>query len=490
MSYFTLNNLWVLIRQLADIACVWALVYYCLKIVKNNSRTIQIFKGILLVIIVKAIATYLELNTIAAMTTSIMNWGVPAIIIIFQPEIRSILEKIGKTRVFSRIFSLTVNERENLVDELVKACAEMSKTKTGALISIEQGHSLSDFIKTGTPMNSVVSSELLCSIFQYGTPLHDGAVIIQGVKIACAAAYFPPTSRELPTSYGARHRAAVGISEITDSITIIVSEETGNISIAQEGKLTVYSEASLREFLMNILGTQSNVKEKEESSVKKKESKPDNKLPAGKKQGVFAHYFKGKNRRAKNNVETANKYTKKKKDKQAPVHEQDVVIVENSKEKIEIEDLAVKQDAPLDQLFETIVDTDTVTDKKDMEEEAKEVIDKTSMMEETLMEPVKKKRKRRTKAQIEADKAKEDRKKEESQDNKKQKKETKKKKEDLKLSHDDTENHSKVNPLSSMGMADDLFNDVIEPEAIVLHYEKADEEDDSSLQNDDERSDS
>ena len=154
----------------------------------------------------------------------------------------------------------------------------MSKTKTGALISIEQGHSLSDFIKTGTPMNSVVSSELLCSIFQYGTPLHDGAVIIQGVKIACAAAYFPPTSRELPTSYGARHRAAVGISEITDSITIIVSEETGNISIAQEGKLTVYSEASLREFLMNILGTQSNVKEKEESSVKKKESKPDNKL--------------------------------------------------------------------------------------------------------------------------------------------------------------------------------------------------------------------
>ncbi len=469
MSYFTLNNLWVLIRQLADIACVWALVYYCLKIVKNNSRTIQIFKGILLVIIVKAIATYLELNTIAAMTTSIMNWGVPAIIIIFQPEIRSILEKIGKTSVFSRISTLTVNERENLVDELVKACAEMSKTKTGALISIEQGHSLSDFIKTGTPMNSVVSSELLCSIFQYGTPLHDGAVIIQGVKIACAAAYFPPTSRELPTSYGARHRAAVGISEITDSITIIVSEETGNISIAQEGKLTVYSEASLREFLMNILGTQSNVKEKEESSVKKKESKPDNKLPAGKKQGFFAHYFKGKNRRAKNNVETANKYTKKKKDKQAPVHE---------------------QDAPLDQLFETLVDTDTVTDKKDMEEETKEVIDKTSMMEETLMEPVKKKRKRRTKAQIEADKAKENRKKEESQDNKKQKKETKKKKEDLKLSHDDTENHSKVNPLSSMGMADDLFNDVIEPEAIVLHYEKADEEDDSSLQNDDERSDS
>ena len=126
----------------------------------------------------------------------------------------------------------------------------MSSTKTGALISLEQGQDLSDYIKTGTSMNSQVSCELLCSIFQYGTPLHDGAVIIQGVKIACAAAYFPPTTRELPTSYGARHRAAVGISEITDSITIVVSEETGNISIAESGDLKVYSVAQLRAYLM------------------------------------------------------------------------------------------------------------------------------------------------------------------------------------------------------------------------------------------------
>ena len=253
LNYFTLNNLRTLIQQLLDIACVWALVYYCLKIVKNNSRTIQIFKGILLIVIIRSAASFFGLHTVATLADSIMNWGVVAVIIIFQPEIRSILERIGKTNVFSRISTLTINERENLVDELVKACAEMSKTKTGALISIEQGHSLSDYIKTGTPMNSVVSSELLCSIFQYGTPLHDGAVIIQGVKIACAAAYFPPTTRELPTSYGARHRAAVGISEITDSITIVVSEETGNISIAEGGKLTVISEASLREFLMNVV---------------------------------------------------------------------------------------------------------------------------------------------------------------------------------------------------------------------------------------------
>ena len=150
----------------------------------------------------------------------------------------------------TRLVSLTSNEREHLVEELVKACAQMSSTKTGALISLEQGQDLSDYIKTGTSMNSQVSCELLCSIFQYGTPLHDGAVIIQGVKIACAAAYFPPTTRELPTSYGARHRAAVGISEITDSITIVVSEETGNISIAENGDLKVYSVAQLRSYLM------------------------------------------------------------------------------------------------------------------------------------------------------------------------------------------------------------------------------------------------
>ena len=126
----------------------------------------------------------------------------------------------------------------------------MSASKTGALISLEQGQDLSDYIKTGTSMNSIVSSELLCSIFQYGTPLHDGAVIIRGVRIACAAAYFPPTTKELPTSYGARHRAAVGISEITDSITIIVSEETGTISIAEAGELKSYTSEELRDYLM------------------------------------------------------------------------------------------------------------------------------------------------------------------------------------------------------------------------------------------------
>lgn len=453
LNYFTLNNLRTLIQQLLDIACVWALVYYCLKIVKNNSRTIQIFKGILLIVIIRSAASFFGLHTVATLADSIMNWGVVAVIIIFQPEIRSILERIGKTNVFSRISTLTINERENLVDELVKACAEMSKTKTGALISIEQGHSLSDYIKTGTPMNSVVSSELLCSIFQYGTPLHDGAVIIQGVKIACAAAYFPPTTRELPTSYGARHRAAVGISEITDSITIVVSEETGNISIAEGGKLTVISEASLREFLMNVVCKQQSgsVHEKQEEPVEQE------RVPMsadGKKPGVFAHYFKGKNKRVKK--ETAdNRYTKKKKDEDHGKKDKEVVVVEQEVDRLHIEDLTQKQDEKLDALFENIV---TDTEKKEEPEADTE-------------KPKAKKRKTTAKKKTAAAK-------EvpipEAEDEKPVKKARRKTKKETK-----TEEAAPKKKSSTImtNMANDLFDDVIEPEAIVLHYEKADDED-------------
>lgn len=419
-SYFTLDNLWTLLWQMVDIGCVWALVYYCLRIVKNNSRTIQIFKGVLLIVIIRFVATKVGLHTIASLADSIMNWGVVAIIIIFQPEIRSILEKIGKTSVFSGISTLTINERENLVNELVKACSEMSKTKTGALISIEQGHSLSDFIKTGTSMNSVVSSELLCSIFQYGTPLHDGAVIIQGVKIACAAAYFPPTTRELPTSYGARHRAAVGISEITDSITIVVSEETGNISIAQNGTLTVMSEASLKEFLLSIVGNQSTAKEKEEQQ---KETLKEQEAVHGKKPGVFAHYFKGKGRKTKDSSETISYTEKKKKEESVDIIQPETDL----HDKLEIEDLAQKQVTGLDQLF------DNILNEGDKKEDAKP------------------KKKRKKKAA--------------------QTKETNASKE---------ENPKKEDGLSTLAhMSQELMEDVVEPETIVLHYESDEEGRDS-----------
>ena len=419
-SYFTWDNLWTLLWQMVDIGCVWALVYYCLRIVKNNSRTIQIFKGVLLIVIIRFVATKVGLHTIASLADSIMNWGVVAIIIIFQPEIRSILEKIGKTSVFSGISTLTINERENLVNDLVKACSEMSKTKTGDLISFELGLCLSDFIITGTSMNYVVSSELLCSIFQYGTPLHDGAVIIQGVKIACAAAYFPPTTRELPTSYGARHRAAVGISEITDSITIVVSEETGNISIAQNGTLTVMSEASLKEFLLSIVGNQSTAKEKEEQQ---KETLKEQEAVHGKKPGVFAHYFKGKGRKTKDSSETISYTEKKKKEESVDIIQPETDL----HDKLEIEDLAQKQATGLDQLF------DNILNEGDKKEDAKP------------------KKKRKKKAA--------------------QTKETNASKE---------ENPKKEDGLSTLAhMSQELMEDVVEPETIVLHYESDEEGRDS-----------
>ena len=296
----------------------------------------------------------------------------------------------------------------------------MSKTKTGALISIEQGHSLSDFIKTGTSMNSVVSSELLCSIFQYGTPLHDGAVIIQGVKIACAARRFPPTTRELPTSYGARHRAAVGISEITDSITIVVSEETGNISIAQNGTLTVMSEASLKEFLLSIVGNQSTAKEKEEQQ---KETLKEQEAVHGKKPGVFAHYFKGKGRKTKDSSETISYTEKKKKEESVDTIQPETDL----HDKLEIEDLAQKQATGLDQLF------DNILNEGDKKEEAKP------------------KKKRKKKAA--------------------QTKETNASKE---------ENPKKEDGLSTLAhMSQELMEDVVEPETIVLHYESDEEGRDS-----------
>ncbi len=253
LNYTTLQNMIQLARMVIDIAIITLLVYYCLKIVRNNSRTIQIFKGVLFVIVMNGVAQFIGLKTVKVVADILVQWGFLAVIIIFQPEIRSILEKLGKSSVFSRMSSLSGNEREKLVDEIVEATMHMAEQKVGALITVEQTHSLSDYIKTGTPLNSIVTADLLSSIFVTTTPLHDGAVIIQGDRIACASAYFLPTDKELPRRYGARHRAAVGISEITDSITIVVSEQTGSVSLAKDGELTKMTKNTLRAFLLKAI---------------------------------------------------------------------------------------------------------------------------------------------------------------------------------------------------------------------------------------------
>ena len=249
----TLENIRTITVMFLDIFIMWLLLYYVIRLVRSSSRTVQIFKGVLLVFILDRIAKFLGLKTLSYVTDIFINWGFLALIIVFQPEIRSILEKLGKSNVFSRITTLTGNEKENLVDQIVTATMLLSRDSTGALISIEQSHSLDDFVATGTKLNSDVTAELLTSIFVTSTPLHDGAVIIQGDKIACASAYFPPTNLDLPSKYGARHRAAIGISEITDAVTIIVSEETGAVSVTEGGKIQTVNRRQLRDYLLRVI---------------------------------------------------------------------------------------------------------------------------------------------------------------------------------------------------------------------------------------------
>ncbi len=246
-----LSSIFEYFRVVLDIGIVWLVLFYILKIFRNNSRTMQIFKGIVLIIIIKIVADFLKLTTLSFLLDWVLQWGPLAVIVIFQQEIRSLLERMGTSPTYSKYDLLTGDEKQHLINEVAQAVTELAETKTGALISFEQGVSLIDYIRKATRLDSQVSSELLRSIFVTTTPLHDGGVIIQGNKIACASAFYEPTSMEMPARFGARHRAAVGLSEVSDAITIVVSEETGSVSIAQHGKLTVVNIEGLKEYLMN-----------------------------------------------------------------------------------------------------------------------------------------------------------------------------------------------------------------------------------------------
>lgn len=248
-----LENLRTYLMYGLDIVIIWLLVYYLLKVVKNNSRTAQIFKGVLAVLGVNILAKILGLKTVAWISDMFINYGILVIIIVFQPEIRSMLERLGKSNVFSRMATLSGNEKNQVVDMLVQSVGLLSQNQVGALITIEQSQSLYEFIEKATPIQGKVTAELLTSIFVTSTPLHDGAVIIEGDKIACAGAYFPPTSMDLPNKYGARHRAAIGISEVSDAVSICVSEETGRISITEKGRIYNVNRAQLKDYLLRVI---------------------------------------------------------------------------------------------------------------------------------------------------------------------------------------------------------------------------------------------
>ncbi|MBE6153009.1 MAG: TIGR00159 family protein [Firmicutes bacterium] len=234
----TLNSILILLKKLADVSIVWLMVYYVLKRLRTNVKMVMLFKGIAFIVIIKIISEFLGLVTVGMLLEYVIMWGPLALIIIFQPEIRMVLEHLGKTQLLGRHKILTVDQREKLVYEIVQACDYMKKTRIGALIVLERDISLQEYIDRSKKVYADISSELLISIFFPKNPLHDGGVIIQGDRITSAGAVFPvSTDTTISKRLGTRHRAALGISAETDAIAIIVSEETGRLSIAINNEL-------------------------------------------------------------------------------------------------------------------------------------------------------------------------------------------------------------------------------------------------------------
>ena len=246
--------------DVAEILIIAVLLYYTLVWMKTTRAWI-LLKGLIVILAFLLLAYFFRMTTILWMAQNVLGFAVTALIVVLQPELRKALEELGKKNIISSVLpfdnSHRVNEEfsEKTINEITKACVEMGKVRTGALIVIEQKVSLRDYERTGIDVDGIVTSQLLINIFEHNTPLHDGAVIIQGNRVVSATCYLPLSDNlGLSQELGTRHRAGVGISEITDSLTIIVSEETGKISVAYEGELERNLDAdSLRDRMHKIL---------------------------------------------------------------------------------------------------------------------------------------------------------------------------------------------------------------------------------------------
>ncbi|HIY03796.1 MAG TPA: diadenylate cyclase CdaA [Candidatus Anaerotignum merdipullorum] len=229
------------LTDVLDILIVAYIIYKVIFWIKET-RAWVLFKGILVIFVFAAIAALLKLHTIIFILSNTINVGIIALLIVFQPEMRKALEQLGKGRFFS-YFTRSDDAGDEkaaarTVDEIVKAASKMGAVKTGALILMEQKVPLGDLERTGIPIDAIVSSQLLINIFEHNTPLHDGAVIIRRNRVAAATCFLPLTdSDEVSMELGTRHRAAIGASEVSDAHVIVVSEETGQISVARGGVL-------------------------------------------------------------------------------------------------------------------------------------------------------------------------------------------------------------------------------------------------------------
>ena len=234
----TVTDVISIAKKIVDISLVWLIFYFILKNIKNNVKLSMLFKGVVIILVLKYTSDLFDLTTVQVLLQYIIQWGLLALIVIFQPEIRNILEQLGRSQLLGRHKVLTVDEREHLVYEIVNAMEYLRKERIGALIVIERDISLSNYIDKAKKLYADLTSDLLIAIFYEGNPLHDGGVIIQGDRISCAGAVFPTSgSSKINRRLGTRHRAALGISEEADSISLIVSEETGRMSVAIKGEL-------------------------------------------------------------------------------------------------------------------------------------------------------------------------------------------------------------------------------------------------------------
>ena len=234
----TVDGIIDLLKKLLDVLIVWLVLYYILKNLRKNVKMVMLFKGVLIILVLKLVSYKLNLTTIDYLLDYVVTWGPLALIVIFQPEIRNVLEQLGRSQLLGRHKVLTVDEREKVVYEIVTAMDQLRKNRIGALIVIERDQSLNEYISKSKKIYADISSDLLIAIFFPNNPLHDGGVIIQGDKITSAGAVFPTSDNvRISKRLGTRHRAALGIAEETDCISLIVSEETGRVSMAVNSEL-------------------------------------------------------------------------------------------------------------------------------------------------------------------------------------------------------------------------------------------------------------
>lgn len=259
--------------DIVEILLIAVFVYQFMLWVRNT-RAYSLLKGILVVLLFIFIAYLLRMNTILWLVYNAGGYAITAVLVIFQPELRKALEELGHKKIMTSILSLDNGRKDDsgrfsdrTLNEIVRASYEMGEVKTGALIVIEEETILNEYARTGIYLDSLVSSQLLINIFEHNTPLHDGAVLVRGDRVVAATCYLPLSDNmELNKNLGTRHRAGVGISEVSDSLTIIVSEETGRVSVAQHGSLRV---GVTREELKEILKKEQNGQEEKQKQKHK-----------------------------------------------------------------------------------------------------------------------------------------------------------------------------------------------------------------------------